>query len=208
MNNKNKIEKYIEKIQHAITVAGLNYDIWRIYKTKKYRKLLIEADDSYSLFFQTSIHAHFLGILFPLYRLFETRNDTVNFNQLLILLQQDKKFSKKDITRLKKRIDNMKSLWTKVSVLRNKVFGHESNKFSINPWHQAKITPNNIRTIIKKIRKLLNDISYKLDRKTYSFNLSAKSSTINLLKDLRKINKLYNNALHLTGRSAQSCPPE
>jgi len=92
----------------------------------------------------------------------------------------------------------------KISILRNKVFGHATNDLNINPWKEAKITPNDIKRLIKRYQKLINDISCKCNGHYYDFCLSAKKDTTNLLKDL----KTYNNALHLTGRSAQSSSPQ
>lgn len=190
MDTADKCTKYIEELHHTIYVAGLNYDIWWTYKGKKYRKLLLDADYHYPLFFQTSLHAHFVALIVALYQLFEKRNDTVNFPHLLFLLKQVNKFNAKEINNIERKIKKLKPLWIKISTLRNKVFGHKTNEFNFNPWQQAKITPNNIKKMIQQCQRLLNDISHKWARNTYAFNLSAQSSTRNLLKDLKRLRKL------------------
>ncbi|MCK5580905.1 MAG: hypothetical protein KAJ18_06490 [Candidatus Omnitrophica bacterium] len=184
-----KIEQYIKGIQHTIVVAGFNYEIWLTYKHKKTRKLFLDGEDKYPLFFQTSLHAHFVALIVALYRLFEPRQDTINFNQLMALIEGEGNFSKTKIGNLKRRIKNLTLLWKKVCILRNNVFAHASNKADINQWKKAKITPNDLKKMIKRCQALLNDISHEYNRNSYVFNLSAKSDTLDLLKDLRKISK-------------------
>lgn len=190
MDTANKFTKQIEELQHTIQVAGLNYDIWWTYSGKKYRKLLLDADIYYPMFFQTSLHAHFVAMIIALYQLFEKRDDTVNFNHLLLLMKQVNKFNAKEIYNIERKIDKLKHLWIKIGILRNKVFGHKTSKFNIDPWKEAKITPNSIKKMIQQCQKLLNDISHKWDRNTYAFNLSATDDTRNLLEDLKRLRKL------------------
>jgi hypothetical protein len=190
MDNANKCTKHIEELHHTIYVAGLNYDIWRKYKGKKYRKLFLDADDHYPLFFQTSLHAHFVAVIVALYQLFEKRHDTVNFHHLLFLMKQVNRFNMKEINNIERKIEKLNPLWIKISTLRNKVFGHKTNEFNFDPWQQVKITPNNIKKMIQRCQKLLNDISRKWNRNAYAYNLSAQPSTRDLLKDLKRLRKL------------------
>jgi len=190
MKKKAKINSYIEKLSSSITRAELNYDIWRVYKTKQYRKLLLQASHNYPNFFPVSVHAHFVAMVIALYRLLENRNDTVNFNQLIIVVKHNTHFTKRDIANIQRRINSILPLWKKIEILRNNIFGHETNQFTINPWTVAKITPNNVKKIIEKYKNLLNCISKKWNGKHYMFSLSASAHTKGLLKDLNKINKL------------------
>src|SRR3989339_857959 len=119
MDTANKCTKHIEELHHMIYVAGLNYDIWWTYKGKKYRKLLLDADYHYPLFFQTSLHAHFVAMIVALYQLFEKRNDTVNFHHLVFLVKQVNKFNMKEINNIERRIEKLKPSWIKISTLRN-----------------------------------------------------------------------------------------
>jgi hypothetical protein len=184
-----QILNHIAELENTIIVAGLNYDIWWGYKNK-FRKQLLNADDHYPLFFQTSLHAHFIALIIALYRLFEKRTDTVNFYSILDILQQSSQFTQKDIENIMRRIERLKPLWIKIGILRNKVFGHRTNKFDITPWQQASISANEIRKLIKDAQKLLNHISQKWDRNTFAFNLSATSDTRQLLEDIWKFRKL------------------
>ena len=84
----------------------------------------------------------------------------------------------------------LKPLWIKIGILRNKVFGHTTNDFDINPWQQASISANQIKKLITESQKLLNHISQKWNRNTFAFNLSAMSDTKQLLDDIWKFRKL------------------
>ncbi len=87
------IDHYISELRHTTTVAGLNYEIWWVYKSKDTRPVYVEAMNRYGLFFQTSIHAHFVALLVALYRLYETRDDTFNIPSLLKILKDDARLS-------------------------------------------------------------------------------------------------------------------
>lgn len=184
-----KIINHIEQLEHTIIVAGLNYDIWWGYKNK-FKKQLLNADDHYPLFFQTSLHAHFIALIMALYRLFERKSDTVNFYSILELLEQTSTFTQKDIENIGRRISRLKPLWIRIGILRNKVFEHTTNDFDINPWQQASISANQIKKLITESQKLLNHISQKWDRNTFAFNLSATSDTRQLLDDIWKFRRL------------------
>jgi len=156
MNSANKIRLYIEKINHTISIAKFNYDVWWTHKGKKYRKMLLDADEKYPSFFQTSIHAHFVALVIALYRLFEIRQDSINFPKLLVLLRKSDRFNVRDINNLERRVRNSKSLWNKIGILRNKVFGRLSNNLEVDPWGQARMKPRDGRVIGKGFWRFLN----------------------------------------------------
>jgi len=123
--------KYIEELQHTAVVAALNYEIWWTYKEKESRAKYVNTMNLYTLFFQTSIHAHFVALLIALYRLYETRDDTLNVPGLLALLEKCDDFPCHALAELKQHCDEAKKLWIKVCILRNKAFGHRSKKYSV-----------------------------------------------------------------------------
>jgi len=77
------LETYIEEVRHTAEVASLNYEIWWIYKEKNSRSKFINVLNRYPMYFQTSIHAHFVALVIALYRPFETRKDSLNLSMLL-----------------------------------------------------------------------------------------------------------------------------
>ncbi len=185
---KNKILQNIKELQHALTVAGLNHEIWWIYKEKQSRKRFLDVLNTYPLFFQTSLHAHFVAMIISLYRLFETRRDTVNMPQLIKLFKKEGTFPQDELTRLDSEIEQIKPIWVKVSVLRNKLFGHRSNALGIDDiWEEANITPNQFKKLIADSKRILNDMTSIWDRSSHAFNLSATEDTLELLEDLKRL---------------------
>src|SRR6187455_2633293 len=81
-----EVERYVEELRNAVTVAWLNYEIWWIYKSSDTRSEFVDTMNKYNLFFHASIHAHFVALLVALYRLYETRDDTYNIPTFLKLL--------------------------------------------------------------------------------------------------------------------------
>jgi len=52
-----EIEKNIKELGNVLISAGLNYEIWWVYKEKDSRKRFVDTLNDYPLFFQTSLHA-------------------------------------------------------------------------------------------------------------------------------------------------------
>src|SRR5712692_2198242 len=94
------INNYISELRHTVTVAALNYDIWRVYTNPDDRSQYLDTMNRYRLFFTTSIHAHFVAMLVALYRLYETRTDTYNVPSLLRVVREEKSFDEPILTRL------------------------------------------------------------------------------------------------------------
>lgn len=187
---KERINQYIKELQNAITVAGLNYEIWWVYKEKESRKRFVDTLNAYPLFFQTSLHAHFVAMIIALYKLFETRQDSVNVPQLVKIMKDKGSVSEIDIQKIENEIAQIKPLWVKVSILRNKLFGHKSNAFDNEEiWKEAKVTPNEFRKLIDVSKKILNQLTSVWNKSGHAFNLSSKEDTIELLEDLKKLNE-------------------
>lgn len=184
------IQENAKELQHAITVAELNYDIWWVYKEKENRNRFVDTLNTYPLFFQTSLHAHFVAMLISLYRLYENRHDTINLPQLIKLLKSQKCIPDQEIERLESQIQQIKPLWVKVAVLRNKMFGHRSNGIGDDEvWRQANVTPNQFKKLLDGSKRILNKITSLWDKRRHAFNLSATDDTVRLLEDLRRLNE-------------------
>ncbi|RZL97116.1 MAG: hypothetical protein EOO88_63040, partial [Pedobacter sp.] len=91
------IQKNVDALRQTATEASLNYEIWRVYRDildqaeiySEVGKDYVDRMNAYPLFFQPSIHAHFVATLVALYRLYETRSDTYNIPSFLKLLQHE-----------------------------------------------------------------------------------------------------------------------
>jgi len=182
--------KYIEELQHTAIVAVFNYEIWWTYKDNESRAKYIDVMDPYTLFFQTSIHAHFVALVIALYRLYETRGDTFNVPGLLAFLERCNDFPGDTLAELKQLSDEAKKLWIKVCILRNEVFGHRSKKYSVaDAFKRAKVKPKELTKLIEKTEDILNKARYPLDGGSYAFNLrsAAAEHITRLLDDLKEL---------------------
>jgi hypothetical protein len=180
-------DAYISELREAISAAALNHQIWWVYKSKETRPRFIDAMNRYPLFFQTSIHAHFVALLVALYRLYETRSDTVNIPTLLKQLRISKKLPDEVLDDLDEIYKEAKPLWLKVNLLRNNVFGHRTRAHTAEEiFKQAGISPNELRDLVKVTKKLLNRLTKAWDRSTHAFNLDATDDLTRLLSDLSK----------------------
>jgi hypothetical protein len=185
-----EIEKNVRELQHAIVVAELNYEIWWVCKEKNSRTRFVDVLNYYPLYFQVSLHAHFVAMIISLYRLYETRKDTMNLPQLVRLLKKHSSLSTQEIKSMELDINSVKPLWQKVSILRNNMFGHRSNKLDDDDvWKKASVTPNQFKKLIDDSKRILNRITRLWARSSHAFNLSATHDAERLLEDLKKLNE-------------------
>lgn len=183
-----QISNYIEELRHTVTVSSLNYEIWWVYKGKDTRPEFIDVMNDYSIFFQTSIHAHFVSLLVGLYRLYENRPDTYNITKLLELIRNHPNFSGEVMQEITGIYEEAKPLWLKVRLLRNKAFGHRCNAHTVEEvFKEAAVSPDNLKDLLELTKKLLNAISHAYSRNTHAFNLGAREDIINLLNDLKRL---------------------
>lgn len=184
-----EIGKYIEELRHTVTMAGLNYEVWWVYKGQDTRPEYTDTMNRYNLFFQTSIHAHFVALLVALYRLYETRSDTYNIPTLLKKLQKAKGMPPETLDELEKLyLDSAKPLWIKVNILRNKAFGHRSKAHSVGDvFKEAAVSPNELRDLVEVTKELLNKLLLAWDNSSHAFNLGSREATVKMLNDLRSL---------------------
>jgi AbiU2 len=184
------IQHSIQELQHAITVSKLNYEIWWVYKEKESRKRYTDTLNTYPAFFKISLHAHFVAMVISLYRLYETRKDTINLPQLMKLIKDAGLISQHELKSIETDINKIKPLWEKVSVLRNNLFGHRSKSLEFSDvWKQAQVTSNQFKQLIDESKVILNKVTALQNRSTHLFNLSSTKDILKLLEDLKRLNE-------------------
>jgi len=201
------LANYVDDLRHTVALAGMNFDVWWTYKQRRDRARFVDVLNDYPLFFQTSLHAHFVAMIDALYRLYETRTDTFNFPQLLRRIEKEKAIKARPLAAIRSRLRAAKSAWVKVSVLRNNAFGHRANNQSVTDvFGVAKITPNELRGLIRRSKEIVNAISVELDGSTHAFNLGAQRDTRRVLTNLKRFRALRSNNA-FTGRRAKRARP-
>jgi hypothetical protein len=130
-------------------VAWRNYEIWWVYKSTDTRPKYDETMMKYPLFFQTGIHAHFVGPLVALYALYEKRADTYNIPAFIKLIMNSGAVSGDALDEVNTIYRRTQPLWKKVSILRNKAFGHRSRAHTVpEVFQEAGVTPNELRDCV------------------------------------------------------------
>lgn len=179
------IGSYITELRNTVTVAGLNHEIWWVFKSKDTRPKYVKTLNRYPLFFSISAHAHFVATLVALYRLYETRRDTYNIPQLLRRAKTNSRFTVGEIAEFEALYARAKPLWAKVCVLRNNAFGHRSTSLSVEEaFIEADVTPNEFSELIEVTKELLNAISHAYEKSFHAFNLGGRQDVIRMLDDL------------------------
>ena len=125
MIEQEQITPYIDELRQTVSVASLNHDIWWSFKNRENRDLYANTMNRYASFFTTGINAHFVALLVP-YRLYENKADTFNIPKLLASLRENVSFSAAIMIELDELMAQAAPLWKKVSILRNRAFGHRS----------------------------------------------------------------------------------
>ncbi|MEH6503976.1 MAG: hypothetical protein V7682_08765 [Cycloclasticus sp.] len=185
------IDLYIKELRRTITVAGLNYEIWWVYKGQDTRPMYVKTINKYGLFFETSLHAHFVALIVELYRLYEIRNDTFNIPKLLKILKAEGLLPEATLKLLDVIYKNeARPLWLKVNTLRNNVFAHRSIAHTPEKaFQKADVAPAELRDLMEVTKKLLNELTHTWDKSTHAFNLGAREDALRLLDDFKGMKK-------------------
>lgn len=187
--SKEEVQNYIDGLCHTTVLAILNFDVWWCFKEEASRKKYVDTMNGYAMFFKTSIHAHFVALLVALYRLYETRPDTINIPELLKRLEACGSFEQDAIAEARRLFDERaRPLWVKVSILRNEGYAHLSKDYSyLEIFQKADITPDELKDLIDKTKELMSVITSAWDRSIFGFSgASATEDTIRMLEDLKQ----------------------
>ena len=185
------VECHIKNLWDTVISAEHNHDIWWIYKSKDTRQKFLDTMNQYLSFFEASIHAHFVAMIIALYRLYETRPDTINIPRLLQFLERNHPLSNDTVISINELMEKAKPIWKKVGIIRSQVFAHLTNVRKVEEsFKKAKIQYRQFKELIELSKKITNKIGQDYNRNTHAFNLSSRLDTEELLTDLRNYHKL------------------
>src|ERR1700676_5258427 len=77
------MKERIKQVADRVTVAPINYRIWRIYTEPGDRAKYLGVLQRYNSFFLTSLRAHFAATIITLYGLYETRRDSISLSRVV-----------------------------------------------------------------------------------------------------------------------------
>ena len=176
----------MKELQDAATAAGLNYEIWWVFRGEETRAKYVDVMNRYLGYFHVAIAAHFAAMLLALYRLYETRTDTHNVPGMIERAAAAGDLLVTDAETARAQYAAIKPVWIKVSILRNKVYGHRASDLTVEEvFAQTGVTPFDFRDLIAKTKELLNYLDDKLRNSTHAFNLSATRDTVRMLEALK-----------------------
>jgi hypothetical protein len=177
---------HFEALRHAVGVASVNHDIWWVYKSREHRPKYVSTMNRYLGFFDTSVHAHFVAMVVALYHLYETRRDTFNVPRLLKIVQKESRLPTATLGRVMSLFNEAKPIWVKVGILRNKAFAHRSDSLTVAEiFKEAGITPDELKHLIERTKKLLNVVTRAVDGSVHAFNVTGTGATVRVLQDLK-----------------------
>ncbi len=185
-----EIGEQIQELKKALLEAGLSYDIWWELSNREARTEHLDDLNQYTIFFQSTIHAHFLTAVITLYRLFENRRDTINLPNLFQQVREKKLVAPEVENKLESAAEEIRENWTKICILRSNVFGHRSRKLSIEEsYKRAGITPDQIKNLIKHMQDAMNIVSGEVLELEHSFELNPAEEVKRLLDDIATLRK-------------------
>jgi hypothetical protein len=148
------VDEMIEILKMDLVGARVSFEIWGSLTNIENREKYEPVMQDYKTFFESTIRAQFQNIVLTLYKVFESRNDTVNFKnlidevRLMPTLDED---VKRELLELKNQTD---STWKKVADLRSHHFAHRTNKAKAeNVYSRAGISRDKIHALMETFEK-------------------------------------------------------
>jgi len=185
MENGEEIRKTLYTM---LAQAEIDLEMWQaMRKARSDQDVVIMLNRRYGRFYIAAENALFNSFITILYKSFETRNDTINFRQLLKTLPSEID------SEIKAELDGLsakiKATWLKVGLVRNKVVGHQALDQRPDEVHRvAGITILELEELVKNSQHLLYLIALHFQDTHIIFNLKGTQSFDNLLNDLRSRN--------------------
>jgi len=175
----------LKELYSIIENAHFSYEIWWILISKDGREKYFSSMLHYKEFFQPTALAHITSIVINLYKLFEARKDTLNFQRLI---KEAEWLGFFDSHRISNELKEAKDFWIKISRLRNKLFAHKNYRLTRKAiYKEAGITPNQIKRFIKLSLIIFNTLWSSLGRKAKKIEEFSTRDTYKVLEDLAKM---------------------
>lgn len=109
-------------------------------------------------FFRGVESALFNSTIILLYSLYETRHDTINFRRLLEAIED--RASSEQLADYQQRIEAIKPLWVQISILRNRMVGHQAlDASALSVQSETSLSVGDVDKLLDSSKNLLSDIS-------------------------------------------------
>ena len=176
--------KHIAGILYGhLTQAETNLDLWEALREGRTSAETVKVMQPYGAFFISAENALFDSSVIILYRLLETRPDTVSFSSLLLAMKGA--LPEAELERFTTRVKELKPVWIKINVLRNRAVGHHTLDSTLDAvFEQAALTLSEIREFIAGAQRLLADLTLRAFDNAVVFNARSKPHVVRLLDHL------------------------
>lgn len=153
----NTFEERLDELAQTANRADLHYTIWWIYKHE--RLAYAEVMNEFLGFFRASLGAHFVAMLVELYKLLESRSDTVSLKSLLEEAERSSELDSETLDGLRKKVAGLEPMRRKVALLRHKLFAHRDSQLSYDSvLASANVTPDEFIDLIDRAFDILNAV--------------------------------------------------
>jgi hypothetical protein len=189
-----RLQKDLESFFGVLEDATQTFNIWQACQQSHGDKDTVEMfNDAYPGLLVWIEHALLAQSVNSLCFLNEKRNDTLNFGSLLSHFKDS--LSDASYGELRSKVDELKTVWIKLAVLRNEIFAHRTNQRAIaDSFVKASISPTEIESYIETARFIVQRIGVVRFGVTYHFRTGCNATMTKLIQDLRSNNSFKADA--------------
>ena len=184
-------EDLVAAIGDHLVNASTSYDIWREMQNGDRKSEYEPAVNAHPVFFDTLAISQLVAISSLLYAVNETRTDTYNFSSLLKAAMSSAPDAA-EMNAAASRLQQVHSLWVKISRIRNEVFAHRSTARSPERvFADLALRPDDIGILIREFKEVLRSIAQLIGLDVPpSLDLDASYETEEIMLALARANAL------------------
>lgn len=174
-------DEILREIHQSVSEARLAFRFWRTFTDPKSGHRYEPIFRVYPLFAAATTWAFFMACGITLYRLYESRDDTVNFDQLIRLLEHEGRVSKPTIVEARASLRG--PAWVKIAVLRNEALAHAKFPATVDSTYaKARLSPGEIEEVVEQTASLLNRLAAASGRPSFVFDATESDDLTRLLE--------------------------
>jgi len=182
---KDRLISELKDIFSIIEDSHFSYEIWWILVSEEGRKKHFRQMLHYKEFFQPTAYAHIISFVINLYKLFETRKDVLSLKKIT---KDAERLGFFDATQIKRESEEVKGIWIKIGILRNKLFAHKNYHLTIEDiYREARINPNQIKRLIELSLIIFNALWRSLGMRPKTIEEFSTRDTRKVLEDLSRL---------------------
>jgi hypothetical protein len=187
---RSQVRVYVESLKDTLFAAGINWDIYSVYKRDDNRVAHHDVLLRYGRFFAFSLHARFVASIIAIYRALERNASTINLYILLDAIRAAHMISEQDLQPFRQQLSSFEAVWHRVAIIRSSVFAHENRDQDSDYYFQrANLSPEQISGLINDTQSLLSSLTVALYKNPITFEHPIADELVQLLTDLRHLRK-------------------